>query len=343
MESGEVSAEEAGETLPDFVEVDDFVPPPPPVYVPTVTMTNIAVSLQETISTSTATAQTGTATSTNVTTAESGILTHNSNDMHWHLDTTTVTTTATTVTNTLVDTTTVVARTGVDFVSCTYVDGIQSGCSTQRSWDDPTTTATAGDAYTEATTTTAAVSATVNTEEGCAEGGWRGMGDWCIVSSTSRTNYDYVQFEVATGGIDVRIDAETNLTRAQSNTSNEAGDPYIYLHHDTHAPVGNHSADEQMIGVGQLIEGDDDGGNDCGNTCVNPPSTAVDVDETPTITYCNTGGSCSNGVPVIDNVSDQWDSRIVRADMDAGHYVVLASVYNNANAGWYRLTIEEVE
>ncbi len=67
------------------------------------------------------------------------------------------------------------------------------------------------------------------------------------------------------------------------------------------------------------------------------------MDETPTITYCNTGGACSNGVPVIDNVSDQWDSRIVRTDQAAGDYVVRASVYNNANAGWYRLTIEEVE
>jgi hypothetical protein len=46
---------------------------------------------------------------------------------------------------------------------------------------------------------------------------------------------------------------------------------------------------------------------------------------------------------VIDNVSDQWDSRIVRTDMAVGDYVVRASVYNNANAGWYRLTIEEVD
>ena len=112
---------------------------------------------------------------------------------------------------------------------------------------------------------------------------------------------------------------------------------------DTHAPEGNHSGDASAVGVGQLIESDDDGGNDCGNTCVNPPSTAVDVDETPTITYCDTGGACSDGVPVIDNVSDQWDSRIVRTNQAAGDYVVRGSVYNTANAGWYRLTIEEVE
>ena len=340
--AGEVDADTAGDALPDFVEADDYIPPPPPVYVPTVTMTTSAVALQETISTSTATAQTGTATSTNVTTSESGILTHNSNDMHWHLDTTTVTTTETTVTNTLVDTTTVVARTGIDYVTCTYVDNIQSGCSTQRSWDDPTTSATAGNPYTEASTTTATASATVATEEGCSEGGWRGMGDWCIVSSSSRTDYDYIQFSLDEP-TSVRIDAETNLTRAQFNTSNEAGDPYIYLNWDTHAPEGDHSGDASAVGVGQLIESDDDGGNDCGNTCVNPPSTAVDVDETPTITYCDTGGACSNGVPVIDNVSDQWDSRIVRTNQAAGDYVLRASVYNTANAGWYRLTIEEVD
>ena len=166
------------------------------------------------------------------------------------------------------------------------------------------------------------------------------MGDWCIVQSSSRNDHDMIQFsldEVTS----VRIDAETNLTRAQFGTSNEAADPYIYLNHDTDSDEGDHSADESEITVGTLIELDDDGGNDCGNTCTNPPSSAVDVDETPTITYCNTGGACSNGVPVIDNVSDQWDSRIVRTDMAVGDYVVRASVYNNANAGWYRLTIEE--
>ena len=343
VESGEVSAEDAGEHLPEEVQ-EVYIPPPAPVYVPTYSYTNIAVALQETISTSSSTVQTGTATTTNVTTSESGILTHNSNDGHWHLDTTTVTTTATTVTNTLVDTTTVVARTGTDFVSCLMIDGIQQsgGCSTQRSWNDNETTTTVGDAYTEATTTTASASATVGTEEGCAEGGWRGMGDWCIVQSSNRNDFDYVQFtldEVTS----VRIDAETNLTRAEFNTSNEAADPYIYLNQDNNSQEGDHSGDTTGIGVGTLIELDDDGGNDCGNTCVNPPSTAVDVDETPNITYCNTGGACSNGVPVIDNVSDQWDSRIVRTNQAAGDYVVRASVYNGNNSGWYRLTIEEVE
>ena len=304
--------------------------------------------MQETISTSSSTAQTGTATSTNVTTDESGILTHNSNDGHWHLDTTTETTTATTVTDTLVDTTTVVSRTGIDFVSCLLIDGIQSGCSTQRTWNDNETTATAGDAYTQASTTTAVVSATVGTEEGCAEGGWRGMGDWCMVTSGDRNDHDMVQFTLDET-TNVRIDAETNLTYAQFVAGNNVyGDPYIYLNHDTDSDEGDHSADESAITVGNSIETDDDGGRQCDDTggwnaCINPPSNATDPDETPNITYCSSGGACSNGVPVIDNVSDVWDSEIVRTDLAPGDYVVRASVYNSSHDGWYRLTIEEDE
>jgi len=329
VEAGDIDADVAGEVLPGFVVEQGIVEVyEPPVYQPTVTSQTTVNSLSETLSTSVVTTQTGTAT----TVAESGILTHNSNDGHWHLDTTT----ATTVTTTYVDTTTVVARSGSDTVTCTYVDNVESGCSTQRHWEDSTTTVTAGDAYTQASTTTA----TVGTEEGCAEGGWRGMGDWCIVSSSSRTDYDYIQFTLDEP-TSIRIDAETNLTHAQFNSNNEAGDPHIYLNWDTHAPEGDHSGDASAVGVGQAIENDDDGGRDCGNTCVNPPSTAVDVDETPTITYCDNGSACTDGVPVIDNVSDQWDSRIVRTNQAAGDYVLRASVYNNANAGWYRLTIEE--
>ena len=400
VEAGIVPADIAEEVLPDFVLEQEIVEVyVEPVYVPTVTMTNIAVAIQETMSTSVATAQTGTTTAaevtaatvtgtevtatnvtgTNVTTAESGILTQNTNDGHWHLDTTTVTTTetttatttatttetttATTVTNTLVDTTTVVARTGVDFVSCTYVDNVESGCSTQRTWDDPVTTATAGDAYTEATTTsatadvvtsatadvvtTATASATVNTEEGCSEGGWRGMGDWCMVESGSRTDYDFIQVtipeEECSPGCAVAtltIDAETNLTQAQFNAGNNVyGDPYIFLNRDDHGGDGDHSGDTDAINVGIAFASNDDGGRDCGNTCANPPSSAVDVDETPNITYCASGGACTNGVPVIDNVSDSWDSRIV-INVAAADYVVRASVYNSSHDGWYRLTID---
>ena len=331
VESGEVDAEEAGVVLPAEVR-HVYIPVvvPVAVYYPTITYTNTNTALSETISTSTTTAQTGTAT----TTAESGILTHNSNDGHWHLDTTT----ATTVTTTHVDTTTVVARTGSDMTSCTFSDGVQQSCSTVRGWSPQTTTVTAGDAYTSASTT----NATVATEEGCSEGGWRGMGDWCIVQSSSRQDRDHIQFSL-TEVTSVRIDAETNLTRAQFDTSNEAADPYLYLREDTDSDEGDHSGDVDSIAPGGTIETDDDGGRDCGSTCTNPPSSAVDVDETPTITYCNTGGACSDGVPVIDNVSDQWDARIVRTDMAVGNYVVQASVYNPANSGWYRLTIEEDE
>ena len=175
------------------------------------------------------------------------------------------------------------------------------------------------------------------------------MGDWCIVDSSSRNDYDYVQFSVPTaaeeneacdctdgdGLMDIRIDAETNLTRAQFNSNNEHGDPYIYLNWDTHAPEGDHSGDASAVGVGQAIQHNDDGGNDCGNTCANPPSTATDPDETPNVTL-------ANGDPVIENVSDQWDSRIER-ELNAGDYVVRGSVYNGNNDGWYRLTIRDAD
>ena len=329
VEAGDVDADVAGEVLPDFVVeqgiVEVYVAP---VHVPTITYTYSDTPLSETISTNTVTAQTGTAT----TTSESGILTHNSNDGHWHLDTTT----ATTVTNTFVDTTTAVGRTGSDMTTCTFSDGVQAGCSTVRGWSPEATTVTVGDSYTEASTTTA----TVGTEEGCAEGGWRGMGDWCIVQSSSRTDRDHIQFsldEVTS----VRIDAESNLTSAQFGSSNEAADPYIYLNNDNDSDTGDHSGDTGAVTVGTQIETDDDGGSDCGSTCATPPSNAVDVDETPTITYCDTGGACSDGVAVIDNVSDQWDARIVRTDMAVGDYVVQAAVYNGNNSGWYRLTIRE--
>ena len=330
VEAGIVPVDVAEEYLPEEVQ-EAYIPVVvvAVAYYPTITYTNTNTALSETISTSTTTAQTGTAT----TTAESGILTHNSNDGHWHL----ATTTATTVTTTHVDTTTVVARAGSDMTSCTFSDGVQQSCSTVRGWSPQTTTVTVGDAYTSASTTTAEA---VNTEEGCSEGGWRGMGDWCIVQSSSRNDRDMIQFSL-TEVTSVRIDAESNLTSAQFGSSNEAADPYIYLNNDNNSDTGDHSGDTGAVTVGNQIETDDDGGRDCGSTCATPPSSAVDVDETPTITYCDTGGACSDGVPVIDNVSDQWDARIVRTDMAAGDYVVQASVYDTTNSGWYRLTIEE--
>ena len=135
--------------------------------------------------------------------------------------------------------------------------------------------------------------------------------------------------------MDIRIDAETNLTRTQFNSNNEHGDPYIYLRHDTDPDDGDHSGDMDAITVGSQIAYNDDGGRDCGNHCNNPPSNATDPDETPNVTL-------TNGDPVIENVADSWDSRITR-ELSAGDYVVRGSVYNNANGGWYRLTIRDAD
>ena len=41
-------------------------------------------------------------------------------------------------------------------------------------------------------------------------------------------------------------------------------------------------------------------------------------------------------------MSDSWDSRIER-ELSAGDYVVRASVYNQNNDGWYRLTIRDAD
>ena len=54
-------------------------------------------------------------------------------------------------------------------------------------------------------------------------------------------------------------------------------------------------------------------------------------------------GDLTTGVPVIDNVSDTWDSRIERVNLPAGDYVVRGSVYSTGHDGWYRLTISEDE
>jgi hypothetical protein len=133
VEAGEIDADVAGEVLPDFVVEQGIVEvyEPPPVYHPAVTSETTVNSLSETLSTLVVTSQTGAATTTNVTTS----LTNNDNDGYWYE----AVATATTVTTTHVDTTTVVARAGSDTVVCTYSDGVQSGCSTQRTWDDSPT------------------------------------------------------------------------------------------------------------------------------------------------------------------------------------------------------------
>jgi hypothetical protein len=258
-------------------------------------------------------------------------LTNNSYDTYWYE----AVATATTVTNTLVDTTTVVARAGADTVTCTYVDNVESGCSTQRAWEDSATTVTASDPYTAATTTTA--NSTIPAS--CSQGGFTGLGDWCIVESGSRTDYEYVQFSLDET-TNIRIDADTNLTYAQFVAgNNQFGDPYIFLNHDTNAADGAHSGDASAVTVGTLIESDDDGGRDCSPTsaCINPPANATDPDEFPNSVIAWDSGD----TPVIVNVSDAWDSRIERMDLAPGDYVVRGSVYNSSHDGWYRLTIRE--
>ena len=192
---------------------------------------------------------------------------------------------------------------------------------------------------TETSITTQVTTIDVVVPASCSQGGFTGLGDWCIVDSTGNNDRVSVAFSVPTaeeegpegdGLMDIRIDAETNLTAANwSDDTDEHGDPYIYLHHDTDP--------SEEITVGDLIQADDDGGNDCGNwqDCNNPPSTATDEDETPNVTL-------ADGSAVIDNVSDPWDSRIER-ELSAGDYVVDAAVYSDETDGWYRLTIRDAD
>jgi hypothetical protein len=102
------------------------------------------------------------------------------------------------------------------------------------------------------------------TEElGCAEGGWRGMGDWCMVSIWWPHRYDLIQFSLDEA-TNVRIDAESNLTYAQFVAgNNEYGDPYIYPEPRHDPDDGDHSGDADAVTVGTLIESDDDGGRNC--------------------------------------------------------------------------------
>jgi hypothetical protein len=191
----------------------------------------------------------------------------------------------------------------------------------------------------ETTVTTQTTTTQIVVPASCSQGGFTGLGDWCIVDSSDNDDRVSVAFSVPTaeeegpegdGLMDIRIDAETNLTAANWDDENEEhGDPYIYLHHDTDPSEG--------ITVGDLIQADDDGGNDCGNwqDCENPPSTATDEDETPDVTL-------ADGSQVIDNVSDPWDSRI-EIELSAGDYVVDAAVYSDETDGWYMLTIRDAD
>jgi len=290
---------------PDYVPP----PPPPPVYVP----------VYWAYSNDLVTSRINTASEATVTTVLA-----RGTDGHWY-ETHTTETTVTTTTYT---------TNGTEQYGC-----VDNACAISgTTWDDETSSQSVA-----VTTATEVVPAS------CSQGGWTGLGDWCIVDSSSRNDYDYVAFSVPTaaeeneacdctdgdGLMDIRIDAESNLTRAQFGSNNEHADPYIYLNHDTDSDDGDHSGDTSEITVGNQILANDDGGRDCGNTCTNPPSTATDPDETPNVTL-------ANGDPVIENVSDMWDSRIER-ELSAGDYVVRGSVYNNANSGWYRLTIRDAD
>lgn len=287
----------------------DYVPPPPPPPAP----------VYWAYSNDLVTNRISTASESTVTTVLA-----RGEDGHWYETHTTETTT----------TTTTYTTNGTEQFGC-----VDNACaSSGTTWNDETS-----EQAVAVTTATEVVPAS------CSEGGFTGLGDWCIVDSSSRNDYDHVAFSVPTaseeneacdctdgdGLMDIRIDAESNLTQAQFNSNSEHGDPYIYLHHDTDSDDGDHSGDMDEITVGNLIQANDDSGRDCGNTCNNPPSTATDVDETPNVTL-------ANGEAVIDNVSDSWDSRITR-ELTAGDYVVRASVYNTNNNGWYRLTIRDAD
>ena len=299
---------------PDYVAPEvgdpDYVPPPPePVYVPVFWAYNENVATERFNDSSESTVTTVLA---------------RGEDGHWYETHTTETTT----------TTTTYTTNGTEQYSC-----VDNACAINgTTWGEETSAQTVA-----VTTSTTVVPAS------CSQGGWTGLGDWCIVDSNSRNDYDHVAFSVPTeaeeneacdctdgdGLMDIRIDAESNLTQAQFNSNSEYGDPYIYLHHDTDSDDGDHSGDTDEITVGNLIQANDDSGRDCGNTCNNPPSTATDVDETPNVTL-------ANGEAVINNVSDSWDSRITR-ELSAGDYVIRASVYNTNNNGWYRLTIRDAD
>ena len=294
---------------PEVGDPDYIPPPPPPVYVPTFWGYAEDVVTERFSNTSESTVTTVLA---------------RGEDGHWYETHTTETTT----------TTTTYTTNGTEQYSC-----VDNACATTgTTWGEETSSQTVA-----VTTATEVVPAS------CDQGGFTGLGDWCIVNSNSRNDHDWVAFSVPTaaeeneacdctdgdGLMDIRIDAETNLTRAQFGQNNEWGDPYIYLNHDTDSDDGDHSGDRDAITVGNQITYNDDSGADCGNACSNPPSTATDPDETPNVTL-------SNGDPVIENVSDSWDSRITR-ELSAGDYVVRASVYNNANSGWYRLTIRDAD
>ena len=293
-----------------------------------------------------------TETTETTTVAVSSALGFNSSDGYWYQ----TVTTATTVTETAVVTTASSSRVRVDDWYC-YDDGYgNGGCESGVSYGETQIATTVADPAVVDTTTTEVIT---SIPASCSQGGWTGFGDWCIVggcsvcnSSTAQTpanrnQRDIIQFtvpddpDVVGETRRIVIEAETNLRRDQFNQNNQHADPYIYLYNDTDADTGDHSGDADEYTRGAVIEADDDGGRDCsigGDSwaCNNPPADAVDEAEFPNDTIVG----YSTPRPVIQNVQNQWDAEIDRL-MQPGDYAIEATVYNAANAGWYRLTISD--
>ena len=334
-----------GETGPETPEVPVIEDPPPPPPQPS--WSGGSDSYLETLPN-----QTSTATDTTTTTNVTSTLGFNSSDGYWYQQVTT----ATTVTETETVSTISSTRMRTYSWSC-YDDGLgNGGCDDATSYGETESTTTVADPTVIDTTTTEVIT---TIPASCSQGGWTGFGDWCIVGGCSvcqsstpqtpanRNQRDVIQFtvpddpDVVGETRRIVIEAETNLRRDQFNQNNQHGDPYIYLYNDTDADTGDHSGDTDEYTRGSLIEQDDDGGRDCsvgGDSwaCNNPPADAVDEAEFPNDTIVG----YSTPRPVIQNVQNQWDSEIDRL-MQPGDYAVEATVYNAANAGWYRLTISD--
>ena len=287
--------------------------------------------------------QTSSETDTTESTTVTSLLYHNDNDGHWYQQvTTTVTTTETQTISTISS-----QRMVHDSWWC-YDDGYGNGsCGGDISYGQTETTTTVGD---PTVVNTSSTSTETWIPASCDQGGWTGFGDWCIVDSPQNRNQrEVVQFTVpddttVTGERRrIVIRAETNLRHQDFNQTSQFGDPYIYLYEDNDSDVGDHTGDTSEYTRGTFIESDDDGGRDCGTEpgenytdCTNPPADATDPDEFPNDQI----GWDSGPTPVIDNVSDSWDSEIDRF-MEPGDYAVEGTVYNGNNAGWYRLTISD--
>ena len=333
---------EPGDDTPDPPVIED--PPPPP---PQPSWSGGSDQAWETLPNETSTA-TDTTTTTNVT-SELGF---NSSDGYWYQ----TVTTATTVTETETVSTISGTRLRTYSWSC-YDDGMGGGgCDDATSYSNTQSTTTVADPTVVDTTTTSVIT---TIPASCSQGGWTGFGDWCIVGGCSvcnsstpqtpanRNQRDIIQFtvpddpDVVGETRRIVIEAETNLRRDQFGQNNQHADPYVYLYNDTDADVGDHSGDTDEYTRGSLIEQDDDGGRDCSVggdswSCANPPADAEDEAEFPNDTIVG----YSTPRPVIQNVQNQWDSEIDRL-MQPGDYAVEATVYNAANAGWYRLTISD--